>query len=220
MTEAARIAGLSGTRLVAAAIALTPAERTRVVETFFVAHPGAGEGRYGLGRAVLDFQSWEVASGRIDGNAGSNWWRGVNGLMVIDIAAALEGVRRDEPGVVSWLDFAATPEAPQEALWEAHQRSLHRGVRVCSPLLFEEPEAERTFAAIVVEVVDRTAISNGRTDSGELARMTDRFYPKEYPVSDEALQGVQRMRARTADTLRDQDGKVISSVGLDSDRWS
>lgn len=219
MAEGASNAGLSGTRLVAAAIALSPAERTRVVESFFVAHPGAGEGRYGLGRAVLDFQAWEVASGRIDGSGGSHWWRGVNGLLVLDIAAALEGLRREDSGVACWLGFAAAPRASQQALWDAHQRSLHHGVRVCAPLLLDESEAEQTFAAIVIDVVDRTAVANSRTDSGELARLTDRFYPKEYPVAEEALQGIRRMRKRTQDSLRDSDREVIPNVGLESTRW-
>lgn len=210
--------GLAAGDLLAAAVALTPAQRTRAVEAFFHTHPGAGSGRYGLGRAVLDLLSWEVSSGRIDVLSGSAWWQGVNGLLVLDLAAVVEGSRSDAPAVSAWREFAEGG-GHQGALWEAHQQSLHRGVTACQELFEDESKAERTLAAIIIEVVDRTAVSNGSTDSDQFARMTDRFYPKEYPADPVEIAVLQRMQIRTAVTVLDGGGKSIANVGLRSSRW-
>jgi hypothetical protein len=201
------------------AIALTPEERQGIVEAFFSRQPGASAGAFGLGRAVLDFQAWEIASGRIAEDGGSAWWRAVNGLMVLDIAAASANPAAVTGPVRAWIEYASASEAGQAALWEAHQRSLHTAVRRCTALLEDEAAAERVFAGIVVDVVDRTAVAGSATDTSDLAQLTKRFYPASYPVTQEDLAGLEILRARTAERLRERDGTVIANVGIDSSRW-
>jgi len=202
-----------------AAIALTPGERRRIVEEFFSVHPGGGRERFGLGQAVLDFQGWEIASGRIAEDGGSAWWRGVNGLMVLDIADARGEPANATDAVKAWRAYASIGEAAQRALWEAHQRSLHAALRVCGPLLEREPAAERAFAEIVIDIVDRTALAGSATDSSDLAQLARRYYPASHPASQETLAGLELMRERTADRLRGSDGLVFANVGIGSSRW-
>ncbi len=212
------MASAAGARL-AEAVAVTPAARMEAVESFFAAHPRSSEGPFGLGRAILDFQAWEVASGRISASGGgSDWWRAVNGMMVLDIAAASHGAARPSPAIRAWLDYATASE-PQGALWEAHQRSLHAGIRACARLLGAEPPAERQFAAIVIDVVDRTALSGAATDNDGLARMTERFYPRQYPIDPGELPALEAMRAKTAARLVDGTRGPLLDVGIDSTRW-
>lgn len=204
----------------AEAIALSPAARMATVEAFFVANPRSSEGPFGLGRAILDFQAWEIASGRIAaGGGGSDWWRAVNGMMVLDIAAAAGGDAGTSPAARAWRDYTLAAD-PQSALWEAHQRSLHAGVRACASLLDAEPSAEQQFAAIVIDVVDRTALSGGATDNDGLARLTERFYPRLYPIDRGGLPALEAMRTKTAARLRDASGQPFANVGLGSTRWS
>jgi hypothetical protein len=189
------------------------------VEAFFAAHPHSGATPFGLGQAILDFQRWEVASGRIADAGGSDWWRGVNGMMVLDIEAAAGHQGPLSPAIHAWREYLTTGE-PQLALWEAHQRSLHAGVRACASLLDAEPLAERQFAAIVIDVVDRTALSGSATDNDGLARMTERFYPRLYPIDPDGLPALEEMRTKTAARLLDAGGEPFANVGLDSTRWS
>lgn len=203
----------------AEAIALTPAARMAAVEALFAASPRSPEGPFGLGRAILDFQVWEVASGRITENGGgSTWWRAVNGMMVLDITAAARSEDAGSPAARAWLAYPSSPD-PQAALWEAHQRSLHAGIRACAALLAVEPEAEQRFAAIVIDVVDRTALSGTATDNDGLARMTERFYPASYPIGPDALPALEQMREKTAARLLDSTGSPFDDVGLASNRW-
>jgi hypothetical protein len=203
----------------AEAIALTPAARMETVEAFFAANPHSPEGPFGPGRAILDFQAWEVASGRITPNGGgSDWWRAVNGMMVLDIAAAATGQISISPSVRAWLAYPASGE-PQRALWEAHQRSLHAGVRACPKLLAAETVAEQQFAAIVIDVVDRTALSGAATDNDGLAQLTERYYPPVYPSGLDALPALEQMREKTAARLLDVGGNPFLDVGIDSSRW-
>ncbi|MBE0611210.1 MAG: hypothetical protein IH609_17645 [Dehalococcoidia bacterium] len=203
----------------AEAVALTPAARMATVETFFAASPRSSEGPFGLGRAILDFQEWEIASGRITPNGGgSGWWRAVNGMMVLDIAAATQGEGPGSPAVRAWLAYPSSGE-PQHALWEAHQRSLHAGIRASGALLAAEPEAERRFAAIVIDVVDRTALSGAATDNDGLAHLTERYYPRVCPIGPGALPALEQMREKTAARLLDFGGNPFQDVGMDSSRW-
>lgn len=205
----------------AAAIALTPAGRMETAAAFFTAHPGSPNGPHGLGQAILDFQAWEISSGRIGNAAGSDWWRAVNGMMVLDMAVA--GADDDgtpSPAIAAWRRFATSPASDaQSALWEAHQRSLHAGIRAAAGLLSSEAQPERQFAAIVVDVVDRTAIAGTPTDNDGLARMTERFYPAHYPALSTDLPALEAMRAKTAARLTGDTGQVLVDVGLDSNRW-
>lgn len=204
------------------AIALTPAARMEAVEAFFAAHPRSAEGPFGLGRAILDFQAWEIASGRIPANSGgSGWWRAVNGMMVLDIAAAAQRATGPTPAIRAWVDYTTAAE-PQRALWEAHQRSLHAGIHACAGLLAAETGAERQFAAIVIDVVDRTALSGTATDNDGLARLTERYYPAHYPIGAEeadVLAELERMRQKTATRFVDVAGAAFLDVGIDSTRW-
>ena len=202
-----------------AAMALLPSERRAIVEGFFSVHPGAGEGRFGLGQAILDFQIWEVESERITEGGGSAWWRTVNGLMVLDIADAHQDSASDMTSVRAWQTYALG-QGTQSDLWEAHQRSLHTAVRCCGALLERETAAERAFAGVVIDIVDRTALAARRTDSAELAELTRRYYPWSYPAVPAALSGLELLQERTADRLRGgDDGMVIANVGIESSRW-
>lgn len=200
------------------AIAVSPADRMRQVEAFFAAHPQSGAGLFGLGQAILDFQRWELASGRIGDAGGSGWWRGVNGMMVLDIASACRGDAPATPAVRAWVNYT-TARDPQAALWEAHQRSLHAGIRACAALLAAEPEAEQRFAAIVIDVVDRTALAGTATDNDGLARMTQRFYPASYPIGPDDIPELDLMREKTAARLLDGAGRRLENVGMGSTRW-
>lgn len=201
------------------AVALTPTERHAAVEAFFAAHPGPTESAPGLGQAILDFQGWEIASGRIAEGAGSAWWAAVNGMMVLDIVASRDEQETGGAPVEAWRRYARAVNGHQQALWEAHQRSLHAAVRICAELLDREPPAEREFAAIVIDVVDRTALAGRPTNSPDLRLLTDRFYPTSYPATAELLPALATMRERTADRLRDADGAVPINIGLHSTRW-
>ena len=200
-------------------MALTPGERCAIVEAFFLAHPGVGTGRFGLGQAILDFQAWEVGSGRILESGGSAWWRTINGQLVLDIADAQGTTRRDSPSVSAWRAYASG-SGTQSDLWEAHQRSLHSALIQCGALLADEPPAEREFAEIVVDIVDRTALSGRPTDSSDLAELTKRYYPWSYPAPPAALPRLEQLRARTADRLRGPDDVVLANVGIASSRWT
>lgn len=202
---------------VAEAIALSPSFRMAAVERFFRHFPGQRDDQFGLGRAILDFQSWEITSGRIAGEGGSAWWRAVNGMMVLDIAASGKQVLPASSAVAAWRAYTA--EESQEALWEAHQRSLHAAIRRCEALVAAEPGAERAFAEIVVDVVDRTALSGAPTHTADLRQLTERYYPACYPVFEDLLPRLENMRMRTAAALLDLHSRPFEDVGLGSSRW-
>ena len=172
------------------AVALGVADRRRIVEDFFREHPGSGAEPFGLGRAVIDFQDWEISSGRLAEN-GSPWWRGVNGLLVLDLRAAGTGERsaaRPAGPVSAWIAYTHPSEDHhQQLLWRAHQRSLHEALTACARLLRSEPPAERFFARLVVGVVDHAASESHPTDTAELAQLTADHYPNSYPISDDEL---------------------------------
>lgn len=198
------------------AVRLTRAERRETMESFFTSHPGIGGG-LGLGQAVLDFQGWEIASGRIGDRGGSAWWRAVNGMMVLDVGDATNADAEPTPAINAWRAYAERGD--QASLWEAHQQSLHSAIGYCAELLARETRAEQAFAAIVVDVVDRTALTNRPTNTRDLKMLTERFYPASYPIGDAALAPLEHMRQQTAERLRGADGAVFSDVGLSSGRW-
>ena len=210
-----------------AALALEPGERTAIVEAFFGAHPGGGDGPLGLGRAIADFVDWEIHSGRItEDGGGSPWWRVVNGGMILDLrdaAAELAGescgdssnVESDGAPVATWVAYARCGTAPpgivdasgsgggdsphdggsstaQARMWAAHQASLHAALEAAdgAALLVGESPAEREFAGFVVAVVDATAAHGQATDTDDLARMTARSYPQQYPITPDQWQAL------------------------------
>lgn len=202
------------------AISLSPGDRMGIAGRFFERHPGLVGRGPGLGRAILDFQAWEIASGRISPEGGSDWWRAVNGFMVLDIGAAADGNAIETAAVKAWRAYReASGEGVQQLLWEAHQRSLHAGLRASRELLEREGTAEREFAGIVIDVVDRTALANATTDSDDLRNLTDRYYPAAYPTLDGQLAPLQRLRVRSAERLCTADGSPFENVGMSSTRW-
>jgi hypothetical protein len=184
-------------RSVAALAGLDAATRRRVVEEFFGRWPGADEPP-GLGRAVADFQEWELASGRIVDGGGSRWWAVVNGALIADLAEAGRSLSGDgptptHPGARAWVDYATVaapaPTTPmrQEALWSAHQVSIGAGAAIAEPLLTAECRAERRFARLVLLVVEDAARQGTDTSTDGLAQLTRRLYPPGYPIEDDAL---------------------------------
>ena len=157
---------------------LTVHRRRRVLEEFFTQWPGNDAHPLGLGRALFDFQEWEIDSGRIDDLGGSPWWSRVNGQLVADIAAALDG----ELG--PWSDYSSSgPADRQSLLWVAHQDSIHRGVEAALVHLGGETEVEREFIGLALGVVDMAAAVDFRTSSGALGRRTAELYPRRYPCT-------------------------------------
>ena len=192
----------------------------RIAGGFFQRYPGPGWAAPGLGQAIMDFQAWEIASGRISIAGGSPWWRAVNGFMVLDLQSAMTGSPMESAGVKAWLAYTVGADADgQERLWEAHQRSLHAGLRASRELLESEPSAEREFASIVIDVVDRTALASAATNSADLRNLAERYYPAAYPTLDEQIPPLERLRALTAERLCAPNGSQFENVGLSSTRW-
>jgi hypothetical protein len=162
-----------------------------VLESFFTRWPGTDAHPLGLGRALAEFQEWEIVSGRLRDGGGSPWWSAVNGRLVSDIEDAAQGA----PG--PWADYVAgiggEPDQVQALLWTAHQHSIDGGAAAAAALLEEEPEHEQEFARFALVVVDMAAAMGQRTSSGGLGRQTREHYPTGYPCTEEDLQGIRSM---------------------------
>lgn len=179
------MATTNGSRL-ERAVSLPCAERLRIVDEFFAAHPGTLKGAPGLGRAVVDFVVWLIESGRLADEGGSPWWRALNGSLVLDLAGDTPGT----PGVEAWRRYSrssSTPDGPREdlqaLLWTAHQVSLHTVLPHCDDLLDEEQDQEEAFIRVAMRVVDLSAEHNQRTDTPTLGDTTRRVYPDHYPLT-------------------------------------
>lgn len=181
---------------------LGTATRAAVVHAFFTCWPGQ-QGPLGLGRALADFQDWEISSARISDGGGSGWWAVVNGTLVADLADAGRSRQGGAPppegaGARAWTDYAALAEAEpasgaaQQTLWTAHQASIEAGAALAEPLLADETPAERRFAELVLMVVDEAARRGADTSTDELARLTRRHYPSTYPITTDALDALVR----------------------------
>jgi hypothetical protein len=155
------------------------------MESHFERWPGTDSHPPGLGRALVDFQDWEISSGRLSDGGGSPWWSAVNGRLISDLEDAAAGV----PG--PWADYASCdgsdPEAAQAALWLAHQHSIDAGALAAAELLQSEPEVEREFAGIALAIVDMAAGLGHRTSSGALGHQTRELYPRAYPCTEADL---------------------------------
>ncbi len=174
--------------LLDAATALSVASRVAAFDRFFRAHPGDGRDGVGLGRAVVEFLAWEVASGRVSDEGGSGWWSAVNGLLVLDVDGAGSGVKVDTDGCRAWQAYvAASPERQQAALWRAHELSMTAAVARCAPLLDREPASERRFTAIVLAVLDGATRRCTPTDSPRLGASVRSGYPSTYPIGEDRL---------------------------------
>lgn len=198
-------------------------ERRSTLAEFFALHPGTGPDSWtvpdpgtvptnsaemagsGLGRAVIEFQEWEISSGRIGDRNGSDWWATVNGQLVADLIEASDelqgldasgpepGSRPDpRPSVAAWVTYAlAGPGDSQRALWDAHELSINDGAALAEALLVDEPPAEQEFARIVLRVVKRAASDCVPTDDGNLGMLASVLYPSTYPTD---ADGVARVR--------------------------
>ncbi len=167
------------------ALRMPAVERVALFDRFFHAHPGTGRTGVGLGRAMVDFLAWEVDSGRVADTGGSAWWAAVNGLLVLDVAAAGAG---PPTAGAAWRRYAdAPPPEQQAALWRAHQESMARAVSLAAPLLEEECAAERAFVTLVLRVLDGATGRCAPTDSPQLGSSVRRSYPAGYPIGDSQL---------------------------------
>jgi hypothetical protein len=158
-----------------------------VLTAFFSRYPGTGRHRLGLGRALEDFQEWEIRSGRLADGGGSPWWSTVNGILVDDVAAGEGGAAGP------WQDYSASPpEERQARLWLAHQDSINRGVAAAEGLLVGESHLERAFIELALGVVEMAAAVHLDTSSGSLGRRTEELYPRCYPCGEADLELLQR----------------------------
>lgn len=171
------------------AVRLSIHERRRIFASFFTESPGAGRSGLGFGQALDDFLSWQVDSGRIREGGGSAWWRAVNGLLALDLAAAQRGARasttrQHASPTAAWYRYrTAPPELQQRALWRAHDASLDRATTVAASLLSTEPPSERDFTDIVLRVVAGAAAQVIPTDGPRLDRSVREHYPATYPAT-------------------------------------
>jgi hypothetical protein len=167
------------------------ARRREVVTSFFTRWPGSDAHPLGLGRALWEFQEWEIDSGRLRDDGGSPWWSAVNGRLVSDLEDAAQGA----PG--PWADYIATltaaGERAQSALWHAHQHSISRGADAAAPLLGSETPEEQEFARLALSVVDMAAAVQHPTSGGGLGRQTRQHYPRTYPCTSDDLAAVRTM---------------------------
>jgi hypothetical protein len=158
-----------------------------VLEGFFSRWPGNDRHRLGLGRALGDFQDWEIRSGRLADGGGSPWWSTVNGFLVEDLAEAHGGAGGP------WQDYLASPpEERQARLWLAHQDSINRGVAAAADLLAKESHPERAFIELAIRVVEMAASVDLDTSSGSLGRRTTEIYPRSYPCDEADLELLRR----------------------------
>lgn len=165
----------------------TIAHRREVLTAFFSRYPGNGRHRLGFGRALGDFQEWEIRSGRLGDGSGSPWWSTVNGILVNDLAAANGGAAGP------WQDYSASPpEERQARLWLAHQYSINRGVAAAEDLLIRESNLERAFIEVALGVVEMAAAVDLDTSSGSLGRRTTELYPRCYPCDEAELEHLKR----------------------------
>jgi hypothetical protein len=185
---------------------------------------------YGFGQGVVDFVTWEIASGRLDAQHGSPWWRAVNGSMVLDLLAAQSRTHGD-PVVESWREYmrftgnrlrrvrSGYVRRAQRLFWDAHQRSLHRAVDACHDLLSHEKASERDFIErVVLHNVDYAAVSNDVTYLDVIGIFTFAAYPLRYPctaadVSRAVSLAIERM------PLAACRGRKYADTGLYASRW-
>lgn len=192
-----RVAGTVPEHTAARARGYTVEERRDALAQFFSpASGGGGTGghRLGLGRALSDFQEWEIRSGRLADAAGSPWWMTVNGILVDDLIAAggvVGSAAGSAPG--PWREFLASPPDERQArLWQAHQHSIGRGVAAAGDLLELEVPAERAFIRLALGIVESAAAAGAGTSSGSLGRRTAELYPQSYPCVEDDLGSLRR----------------------------
>ncbi|MCC6225042.1 MAG: hypothetical protein IT195_01370 [Microthrixaceae bacterium] len=152
---------------------------------FFTLWPGDANHSLGLGRALFEFQEWEIQSERIADVGGSPWWSEVNGRLVSDLHEAAGGAAGP------WRCYIEAVESGlgdlQALLWAAHQHSIGEGVAGAAGLLEAECDTEAAFAGLALSVVEHAAVALQRTSSSALGRATRELYPSRYPCLQEDL---------------------------------
>jgi hypothetical protein len=165
--------------------------RRQVLTSFFTRWPGSDAHPLGLGRALWEFQEWEIDSGRLHDDGGSPWWSAVNGRLVSDLEDAAGGA----PG--PWADYLAglddSVEEVQARLWRAHQDSITSGAESATGLLGSETDEEQEFALKALAVVDMASAVQLRTSSSALGRQTREHYPRHYPCTQDDLAALRAM---------------------------
>lgn len=167
------------------------ARRRAVLESFFSRWPGTDAHPLGLGRALAEFQEWEIDSGRLGDGGGSPWWSAVNGRLVSDIEDAVQGAAGPWADYVAGLD--GEPDEVQALLWKAHQHSIDGGAAAAEELLASEPAVEQEFARFALVVVDMAAAMGQRTSGGGLGRQAREHYPTAYPCTEGDLRRIRSM---------------------------
>lgn len=204
--------GPRGPGVIAEALHLRVGERVATFERFFGSSPGHGRRGLGLGTALADFLAWEVDSGRVADRGGSRWWKAVNGVLVLDVAAAAGGPQARAPAGpaamhpapqpawragAAWRAYAAAPPPGQQAaLWRAHAASLARAVDLAQPLLAEEVPAERELVAVVLRILDAATRRQTPTDGPGLGAAVRAHYPATYPARPDDVVALVRTRLR------------------------
>ncbi len=207
-----------------AACALGISERREVMVGFFAEEPGSLAGVLGLGRALVDFFSWEISSGRLADGGGSPWWSAVNGYLVMDLAAAGRLTGRDMPiprslesavdklledgswpAADAWVMYVqAAPAVAQRRLWMAHDASIGGAALKAASLLGEEGSEEQGFIELVLRFLEQTSASCQPTASGLLGSLVRRWYPGSYPITASQLA---RIRADALRLARSSEGR-------------
>ncbi|KNZ58428.1 hypothetical protein VP01_1931g5 [Puccinia sorghi] len=184
---------------------------------------------------IVEFIEFLVCSGRLAEQGGSQWWRGVNGLLILDLIDAEEALRSSTPTAVSiiapavqhWITYALDWQQSylpnscrvQRLWWKAHQTSLHFGIHAFRELLPLEPRMETNFITyICVPNVDLTAIFSIPTNLKLIKLYTIIAYPHHYPAKAlstfKALGLAPAFYARLVGASSD-----VANIGLDSTRW-
>lgn len=146
-------------------------------------------------RGILRYQRWLTESGRVADRDGSDWWREINGRMVLDMAEAANpgaecAAERSEP-VEAWTTCWTnrTRGARTRLCWDAHQCSLSEAARLADGLLLRESAAEREFITMALASVEIASLANlptGRAGSTVVGGFCRVFYPDRYPADDGA----------------------------------
>ncbi len=213
------------------AISLTVEYRLATFKMFFDKFGLDLKVKYGFGLALIEFLQWEIESGRItnDPSTGSAWFKGINGLMTIDLAIAMqyrlgdisvdracelyggdppgEGFDHDHTGkedekptalkikypFLGWISFIKSDYiSAQHKLWEAHQQSILRGVKLCNHLTEGLDANEAEFTEILLELLDFNADKLTPTNSIYLGNQAKSYYPNSYPIDEGTLDNLRK----------------------------
>ncbi|KAA1069672.1 hypothetical protein PGT21_031169 [Puccinia graminis f. sp. tritici] len=179
---------------------------------------------------IVEFIEFLVCSGRVAEQGGSQWWRGVNGLLILDLIDAEEALRSStrtvssiSPAVQHWINYSLYWQQTssrklfkaQQLWWKAHQASLHYGIRAFPEFLILEPRMEINFITYVcVPNVDLTALMNIPTNLKLIKLYTIIAYPHHYPAK--IISFLKALILAPSPYARIVG---VANIGLDSTRW-